>query len=215
MKRFIALLAILLLTDISINAQGMTLYDPVTSRTFDSDKYSSMKGSPFLYEKWNAGTATSQRGVYNELELKLDSYANILYYNREDNLYEFLEDIRSFVIFNGDSMYFKKGLSAPSLKPNQYVQVLAEGKMSLYRSEIKQISEMSEINAGMVKTFTTSTRYYVTKDGQTQLIKLNKSDVLGFMKDKETEIKDYIEKNNIGTKKEADLAKIIKYYNSL
>jgi hypothetical protein len=35
------------------------------------------------------------------------------------------------------------------------------------------------------------------------------------MKDKEAEIKDYLDKNNIGTKKEADFAKIIRYYNSL
>lgn len=198
----------------SVNAQ-MTLYDPVTSRTFNADKYSSIKGSPFLFEKWIRGSATSARGIYKDLELKLDSYSNTLFFNREDEPYEFLEPIKSFVLVGADSMFFKNGLTGPSLKPDQYVQVLAEGKVGFYRSDIKTISEMSEINVGMVKTFNNSTRYYIVKDGQTKLARLNKSDILEYIKDKEDAVKEYIDKNKNATKKEADFVRILNYYNSL
>ena len=207
------LLSFTILCCVAGSAQ-MVLHDPVTGRTFDVERYSSTRGTPFLFEKWLPGTATSERGIYKNLELKLDAFTNTLYFNRNDELYEFIEQIKSFTIISGDTLYFKKGLSGNNLKPDQYVQVLAEGKVNFYKSEIKSITEMSEINAGMVKTFISSTRYFISKDDKLEMVKLNK-DILDFMGDKKDQIKDFMDSNKISAKKESDFVKIIRLYNSL
>jgi len=196
--------------------QSMILYDPVSARTFSSEKYSAIKGTPFLYDKWIPGSATSARGTYNDMQLKLDAYENILYFSRDESTYEFQEKIISFTLLNsGDTLKFKMGLTGSNLKANQYAQLISEGKVSLYRSDIKSISEMSEINAGMVKTFISSTRYYIRKDDKLDLVKLNKSDIFEYLKDKEDKIKEFMDANKIGTKKESDFARILNFYNSL
>lgn len=201
-----------------INGYGqvMVLHDPVTARSFSTEKYSAIKGTPFLYDKWTPGSATSARGTYKDLQLKLDAYENILYFSKDEFTFEFQETIKSFtLIIEGDTLHFKRGLTGSNLKANQYVQVLTEGKLSLYRSDIKSISEMSEINAGMVKTFISSNRYYIGTDDKLELVKLNKGDIFEYFKDKEDKVKAYMDANKIGTKKEADFAKILKYYNTL
>lgn len=214
MKKIYTLL-LLIICVMTVSAQ-MVLHDPVTGRTFDADKYSATRGTPFLFEKWMPGTATSDRGVYPNLELKLDAYNNVLYFNRDDQPHEFMDHIKSFTLRSGtDTLYFKKGITGSNLKADQFVQVLADGNLGFYRSDIKTISEMSEINAGIVKTFNTSTRYYILKNGATQLVKLNKGDILEYMKDKEDKVKEYMDSNKIQGKKENDLVKIIRYYNSL
>ncbi len=191
------------------------LYDPVTNRTFKADKYSEIKGSAFLYDKWLPGSATSSHGIYKNLKLKLDAYESVLYFNKEDESYEFQEPVSSFVIANNnDSLRFIKGLTSNGLKPEQFVQVLASGKLNFYRSDIKTVSEMSEINAGMVKTFINSTRYYIIKDGKTEITRLNK-EIVEYMNDKKEQVKNYIDANNLSTKKEPDIANLIRYYNTL
>ncbi len=196
-------------------SQDMVLHDPVTGKSFSSEKYSEIRGTPFLYDKWIPGTATSARGIYKDLQLKLDSYNNILYFYKDETPYEFQEPIKSFMLINPDTLRFKKGISGSGLKADQWVQVFTEGKIGFYRSDIKLVSEMSEINVGMVKTFTNSSRYYISKDGKTELVKLSKGDIFEHIKDKEDQVKAYIDANNIGTKKEGDFAKILRYYNSL
>jgi hypothetical protein len=117
-----------------------------------------------------------------------------------------MQDPVSARTFNGDKYSGMKG---------QFVQVLAEGKISFYRSDIKLISEMSEINSGMIKTFITATRYFIIKDGQTALIRLNKNEVFELMKDNEAKVKSFIEEHKIPVKKEADFTRILQFYNSL
>ena len=214
--KILVLFAITLVLVSKISGQAMVLHDPVTSRTFNTSRYSEIKGTPFFNEDWLPGTATSPRGIFKNLKLKLDAYSNTVYCNKDDEAYEFEDEITGFTLVKaGDTLVFRKGLTGSNLKPVQYVQVLSEGKVSLYRSDVKMISEMSEINAGMVKTFMNSTRYYIVKDGKTELVKLNKSDIMKFLEDKEDQVKEYIDKNKIGTRKENDFAKILNYYNSI
>jgi hypothetical protein len=200
--------------------QNIVLYDPVSARTYSSDKYSGIRGTPFLVDKWVAGNATSGRGTYVKLQLKLDAFENVLYFNKEDQPLEFAEVINSFVLmpYPADStsyQYFKKGLTANGLKPDQYVQVLAEGNASLYKSEIKLVSDVNEVNQGVIKTFNHSTRYFLKKGSEMKLIKLNKKDILNALNDKEDKVEEYVKENKLSFSKEFDVIKMMKYYNSL
>jgi hypothetical protein len=100
------------------------------------------------------------------------------------------------------------------LKPEQYVQALVgAGAVQLYRSDIKQVTEMSEINAGMIKTFANTSRYYIKKGDLLKLIKLNKEELMSFLMDKEAEVNAAIEAKRLNLKKESDIIQLIQAYN--
>ena len=216
----IVLLFVSVLTSSFLQSQIMVLHDPVSARVFSTDKYSGVNGSPFLYNKWMAGSATIEKGYYNNLELKFDVYGNTLYFNKDDEPYEFQDDVKSFILMptvtdSSTYQYFKKGISGGGIKANQFVQVLFEGPLSLYKSDIKLMSEVNEINVGVVKTFTSSSRYFIKKDNTLQLIKLNKKEVFDVIKDKEDKINSYVTEKKLSAKKDSDLIAILKYYNTL
>ncbi len=201
-------------------AQNMILHDPVSARVFNSSKYSEVRGTPFLFDKWIKGSVTIPRGTYVDMQLKYDVYGNTVYYNREDQSYEFQDPILSFILMPvaGDSssyMYFTKGITAPGLKETQYVQVLAEGNIALYKSEFKLLSELNEINRGVVQSFSKSSRYFALKNNVIELVRLNKNEIMALMADKEKEVSAFISKYNLSFKKEQDIIAIIDYYNTL
>ena len=198
----------------------MILHDPVSARTFNSSKYSGINGSPFLFDKWTHGSVTIAKGTYPKLELKLDAYSNQVYFNRNDELYEFEDDVISFILMpkindSSSYMYFKSGFSGDGLRSSQYVQVLMEGKISLYKADIKLVTDINEINRGVIKTFADASRYFIVRENKLQAIKMTKSDVLDFVKDQQEKVQAYIDQNNLSTKKTSDLLLVLKYYNSL
>lgn len=217
--KILYLLPLLFLSSFS-SAQIMQLYDPVANKPFNAEKYSGIRGTPFQIDKWYKGSVITTKGIYDDLQLKLDAYENKLYFNRDDQTFEFQEPVVSFILKPKPSdsstyMNFEKGITGNSLSPNQFVQVLVKGNITLYKSDIKSLTEMSEINAGMVKTFTTISRYYLVKDNVVTLVKINKSDILPLLKSQEEKINAYMSQHKISLRKENDLIEIIAYYNLL
>ena len=153
----------------NVQAQLLQLQDPVSNKNFNPEKYAGIRGTPFLQEKWIHGAVTTNLGIYNDLELKIDLYDNILFYNNGGEPFELIDKIVEVKLFpkwpdNKNEMVFIKGMNQAGIKPDQYIQVLVgTGAVQFYRSDIKQVSEMSEINAGMVKTFANASRYYIKK----------------------------------------------------
>lgn len=213
------LLLILIFSSASAISQ-MVLQDPVTARVFSTEKYSEIKGSPFLFKDWTKGSVTTLQGRYDNLELKFDVYDNTLYFNKEDKLFEFKDEVKSFVLMpkqddSSSYLYFVKGFTAEGLNSRKYIQVLSEGKLSFYKSDIRLLSELNEINKGIVKSFSNATRYYIAVKGELHVARLSKNDILPYFKDKEQQINSFMETNKLGFKKEQDIKKIIDYYNSL
>lgn len=212
--------AIAMFTGLGLNAQEMILHDPVTTKIFNAGKYSDMKGSPFLFDKWIRGAASTSSGVYTDLDLKLNAYENTLIFQQNDESYEFQLPINSFVLKprerdSSSYMYFRRGFTGPSLQASQYVQILTEGKLGLYRSDIKSVSDFNEINRGVVKAFSTVTRYYIKKDAALFLIKPSKDELLSYMTDKKDSVEAFIKEKKLNLKKEIDMIALVKYYNTL
>jgi len=74
---------------------------------------------------------------------------------------------------------------------------------------------MSEVNAGIVKTFANTVKYYISKNGQLQFVKPNKSEVLAALSDKQDKIQAYIAEKKYSFRKDAELVDVLKYYSSL
>jgi hypothetical protein len=210
---------ILMLVFQTSQAQLLQLQDPVSSKNFNPDKYAGIRGTPLFQDKWIHGSVVTTKGVYPDLELKIDLYDNILFFNKDDASFELLDQIVSVKLFPKwpdtlQQFIFVKGMSQNGLRPEQYVQALVgTGAIQLYRSDIKQVTEMSEINAGMIKTFANTSRYYIKKGDQLKLIKLNKEEVMPFLMDKEAELNSVIEAKRLNLKKESDIIQLIQAYN--
>lgn len=200
-------------------AQLLQLQDPVSSKNFNPDKYAGIRGTPLFQDKWIHGSVLTSKGIYPDLELKIDLYDNILFFNKDDASFELLDQIFSIKLFPKwpdtiQQLIFVKGMSQNGLKPEQYVQALVGvGAIQLYRSDIKQVTEMSEINAGMIKTFANTSRYYIKKGNEFKLIKLNKEEIMPFLMEKEAELNAVIEAKRLNLKKESDIIQVIQVYN--
>jgi len=205
----------------NVQAQLLQLQDPVTSKNYNPDKYTGIRGTPFLQDKWIHGSVTTNLGVYTDLELKIDLYENAVFFNKQDDPFELIDKILEVKLFPKwpdtlNQMVFTKGINQGGIRPDQYVQVLVgSGALQLYRSDIKQVSEMSEINAGVVKTFANNTRYYLKKGDQFKFIKLSKDEIMPFLMDKDAAINGIIAEKKLNLKKESDLILAVQAYNSL
>ena len=210
---------ILMLVFQTSQAQLLQLQDPVSSKNFNPDKYAGIRGTPLFQDKWIHGSVVTTKGIYPDLELKIDLYDNILFFNKEDASFELLDQIVSVKLYPKwpdtiQQYIFVKGMNQNGLKPEQYVQALVgAGAIQLYRSDIKQVTEMSEINAGMIKTFANTSRYYIKKENELKLIKLNKDEMMPFLIDKEAELNSVIEAKRLNLKKESDIIQLIQVYN--
>ncbi len=220
MRTFFFLLSGMLFS-VAVFSQNISiLQDPMSSRIFNIEKYAEIRGTPFLTDKWTRGSVTTSRGIYENLELKYNVYDNALFFNKNEEAFELQDDIVSFTLMHksgtsGEYSTYKKGIEGPGLSAQQFVQVLAEGRIDLYRLDLKHVSEMSEVNAGMVKTFTGGIKYYAKKDKAVTLIRADKDSVLLLVPDKSDQVKEFITSNKISFRKEEDLIKVLKYYNSL
>ncbi|MEY4049733.1 MAG: hypothetical protein RL262_567 [Bacteroidota bacterium] len=210
---------ILMLVFQTSQAQLLQLQDPVSSKNFNPDKYAGIRGTPLFQDKWIHGSVVTTKGVYPDLELKIDLYDNILFFNKDDASFELLDQIVSVKLFPKwpdtlQQFIFVKGMSQNGLRPEQYVQALVgTGAIQLYRSDIKQVTEMSEINAGMIKTFANTSRYYIKKGDQFKLVKLNKEEIMPFLMDKEAELNSVMDAKKLNLKKETDIIQLIQAYN--
>lgn len=210
---------ILMLVFQTSQAQLLQLQDPVSSKNFNPDKYAGIRGTPLFQDKWIHGSVNTSKGIYPDLELKIDLYDNILFFNKEDASFELLDQIFSIKLFPKwpdtlQQLIFVKGMSQNGLKPEQYVQALVgAGAIQFYRSDIKQVTEMSEINAGMIKTFANTSRYYIKKGDQFKLVKLNKEEIMPFLMDKEAELNSVMDAKKLNLKKESDIIQLLQAYN--
>jgi hypothetical protein len=198
----------------------MQLQDPNTGKVFTPSKYSEVNGSPFMSDKWITGNVNTPKGLYKSLKLKLDAYSNTLYFNKEDEPYEFADGVLDFTLTpaqNDSNTYrhFVKGLNGPDIRRDQFLEVLTEGEMPLYKVPVIFVSEVNEINKGVIKTFRKVDKYYVLKNNNLQPIKLSKSDILDVVGDKKDKVEAFANTSNLSFKKESDVAAIFKYYNSL
>ena len=219
--RFLFILA-LFFASLKVVAQvpSTQLIDPITSRVFDIGRYAEVNGTPFFKDEWMTGSIVVKAGRYNQLQLKIDLHKNELLFNKNEVSYEFVEDFKGVVLMprpedSSSYLYFMKGVTAQALKPDQFVQVLAFGKASFYRSDIELIAEMNEVNKGIVKYFNNSTRYYIQSGSQVVLVKPGRKEVIEAIGDKMDLLEAFCNEQKLNLKKEKEIVQLLEYYNKL
>lgn len=200
--------------------ESMQIHDPLTYRSINTERYSGVKGSPFVFDNEMKGVVTTDKGTYEVEKMKFNCYDNILQYTKNEEVFEITDVIVRFEFFAKQddvepTIRFEKGFSGSGIKPNQFARVFTQGKVKFIRLDAKSLTDMNEINVGIIKTFADVTKWYIVKDGSVSLVKLNKTDITAFLSDQADAVQQYINAQSLNLKKEDDCAKLIKYYNSL
>lgn len=128
---------------------------------------------------------------------------------KDPNIFvKIFKDIYVFVPYEGSN---EKG---------GYFNVLSDGKTyDLYKKTTAIFREPQKARTNYEKdsppTFVKTTTYYLVQDGTFLEMPSSKSKVLKMMDKKGDEIKSYIKQNNIDIDKEADMIKLVSYFDSL
>lgn len=187
-------------------SQQMVLNDPVSNSYFSSTKYAGIKGSPFLFEDLKKGEVTTEKGIYKNLELKFDIYENALYFKNKDQMLAFADKITGFEIISENVAHkFRNGFNSKLFKPETFVEVLVEqNDFLLVKSTVINITEINEINAGLIKTFKQTDRYLVKTPGSDdfKMVKLNAKELESIFPEKAKAIQNYIKSEKINIRNE-------------
>lgn len=210
---------------ISVFGKGQVyLSDPINGRPFMIKKYEDINGSAWLFEDWKTANVTDKFGTTHLIvQVRLDLYANKLFYNHNNTVYEFITDINEVEIFlshpsdTNNTMLLKKGFNINDVvTPLKYVQVLAEGKITFLKYLYKSLDETTAYNVpGKIKTFNNRSNFFYLKDGKNFSQKPASKILEELAGDKWAQVEAYMKQNSLNAKNEDDFARLINYYNSL
>lgn len=196
----------------------------VNGRAFEN-KYADINGSPYLFPEFKYATIELADGR---------KYANV---KARLNL---VEHEVNFIASNGEEGYIGKGMvrtisindtTKQGIKTysfqtgfpkteNQtiihFYQVLVNGKISLLKSINKNIEErLNELSGEKSKEFAVRENLYIQVSGELKRIKKEAEFFIAMMADQQKVVKNYIDIKKINCKNEAQIIKLIDFYNTL
>lgn len=202
---------------------GRQLVDRNNGNLLYLSRYESIKGTQFYNDEWLNGSLIAANGAaYKNLQIKFDAYSNKVVINRNDSAFEVVpppKEIRLFPAGNSsDTLVFKNGYSiSQKIRPGTYLQVLAEGKITLLKFIRKDIEEYTEYgDATKFKRFTDMYRYYVYTGGDGfGEIKISQKGLEDILHAQWPAVQSYLIQQKLNQKDEKSWMMAVKYYNTL
>lgn len=180
-------------------------------------------GSPFYHPTWTVGTVK----LVNNKELvgipiKLNLHNDQVHYWLEETKSErvagagLVKEITFTDPQSGVPVTFRCGF--PAIAPHDgrtFYQVLEEGEATLLR-QVKQILiEEKPFNSATIhRRYDTQKGYFIWVDNRMNKIKRTKSGILDVLSNKRNALNDFLH-TNVNLKSDADLSKVVAFYNSL
>lgn len=203
----------------------------------DRTRIFTVKGSPYLNEKFKKGTVingTTKTEALLRYNLYYDSFQMLngnsekVFVLKAPSIKIALEGktyvLDTYEVTTKDkALYylpetFNKELNGKKIEG--YFRILNEGETLLYLKTSKRVPKFSLPDHGYEQFSPTSLTkidyYYIKrKNRPATRIKLSKKEVLYALNDKYNEVRTYIKKNKLKVKSEAEVIQILKYYDSL
>jgi hypothetical protein len=175
----------------TVDMTGRKFFEQTNSNVIYTFQYTEIKGTPFLSDKWMKGKAFLDREVsYDNLQIKLDLYNNKFIINWHDTSFQISTAVKQVELFpTGDTvnaMVFRNGYSVTAkINAETYLQVLADGKLTLLKYIKKEMNDFSEYSdATKYKRFEETDKYFIFGNGQFREITLNKKSLQDILPDK-------------------------------
>lgn len=224
MRQFFILLSLFLFSIFCYptGAGGVELSDTIEVQILNNGRawrnlYYKIKGDQFLYSpEFLPGSVTIEGRTFNNLKLKYDIYNDELIMITDNGIIIQLnkEMVEAFsMVF--DNFYNFKKIEADTLNSlSGYVNVLYDGKISLYVKYRKEILQLAVENK--YDMFNQINRIYVKKDGVISRVD-SKREFLNLFKDKKQQLHAFIRsgKLKLSRKNPGSFQPVIEYYDTL
>jgi hypothetical protein len=219
--KFWATVICLLVTVHAARAQFRYYTDSRPVRYID---YTNVEGTPYLYPDWVPGSVKLTDGTTNDapIELKYNLVSDeVSFKDKAGQELVFVKPVAEFTLNsvdnNGLPHKYRSGYKdIEGTTPASFFEVLADGKVQLLKRFTKLLFESQPIgSASKLQQFIDKTKYYLIINGKALQVKNDKKALLAALGDKQAQLEDYIKSNKINLKNDAQLGKLIDYYNSL
>ncbi|MES2275570.1 MAG: hypothetical protein V4592_06085 [Bacteroidota bacterium] len=190
-------------------------YQDIQGNAIKENKSADTEGSPYLLDNWTAGSATVEKGRYDNIKLKYDiKNDQLIFAGKDDVPMGFADPVKKFSINNRN---FANGFPAIGAQgKDSYYEVLSDGKVKLLKHYAKHIEENKTYgSAAVTREYTGIETYYVFKDDKMSAIKPDRKNISDLTADKAAQIDTYLKTNKVNFKNDASLGQLFDYYNGL
>lgn len=205
--------------------KNTVVIDGVTTHSYASPNKIPINGTPYLNEKFQTGIIELKNSdksdeILMRYNISKDQFE--INYNNDTLTINRPHEIEYILMSDKKYIYDPHFMSTEdATRRNGYLEIIEEGTISLFIKRNKKLSYDSFVSnyggGGGTKEYyyVDRTSYFGQINGQPPFqIKSTKS-LLKNIDDNKEELKTYIKKNKIKVKQESDIAKLVKYYNSL
>lgn len=200
------------------NFAGSLSYTAEIQKTYESF-IANVEGSPFFEEQFMNATISDSNNMfkvrYNAYldEMEIIDKDKIVFINKElqKNLISFKENGQSFKVLKTNDAKGKEILS-------YFVTVETNDHISLYRKDRKKYVQGNNYGVNRKAKFQKAKKaFYIetNNSGVAEELPRNKKAFAKLFQGKEKQILSHIEKNNLKLRKEADVAQVIRFINTL
>lgn len=188
--------------------------------TNNSKKEQEVAGSPYAQEHFMNGSVIQNDSIiYKQIPLKYNIYNDQILFKHNDGMEFYLAAPEKFKeIRIAGQRYIYRDFLKGNKKTNGYYELLEEGKISLLKKELIVLKEAQQAKAYKdpepARFIMKPTEYYLLKDGNKIFAVKNEKHLLTLLDHKE-ELKAFIKKNKLKTRKAEDLIRIISHYNKI
>jgi len=185
------------------------------------NKYTKIKGSPYLYDVWLHGEVVTNDGkTYKKMLIKFNTEKDelIFVYEPTDVPEKFADPIRMFTIHaETDRVFVNQFPKVDKQNAMSYYEVLVAGNTMLLKrhKEILESSRNEWTRASTDGVYSNRDAYYLYKDSQMLPLNLNKNSILKLLADKSSDVNAYADSQKVNFEQEGDLIKLLNYYNTL
>lgn len=183
---------------------------------------SSIKGNPFAFKGWKAGqvsTSDQSQVAYTKIQIDFEKGQVLVGEDLSETTTIIPSDQIVFIEVNEDNIKrFFTTIESSEFKEDivsNLFEVFSNENKYLVKKTSKKLYKSNDPDKSDQMIYKAKSEFYVKdRSGKYVKTKLNKKHLLKIMKDKEREIKSYIDENKLSYKVE-DVLKIMSYYHSL
>jgi len=175
------------------------------------------EGHPYFFKhELSKGSITYDNVVFENVELLYDEVKDwVILQDSTHRIQLVSQRLQGFTLFDQPFIRLEKDANTPIVSSGFY-QVLYDGKIKLYKKEVKIITEKFTNTPELKVLFEKLNYYYIKKADQFFPI-VKKKDFLKILNDKGKEINDFISAWHLNFRKDKDntLTKLVTYYDQL
>ena len=207
------------------NAQDMTGRDLRDHMLIELSKkvdhsIKDFEGSPFLKQEFITGRVYGPKIKYKDIALRYNIFNDQMEFQQNNTIYALYPEPRITKVLLGDETYVVEKYEIKGKMAYGYLARLDTGKLTLLSKKVVRFTEKQEPKAlegaGKPAKFTRAQDIYYYKIGNGEITKVvSLKSFIESLPDKREEISNYAKSEKLSVKDEADLMKLVKYYNAL